>query len=269
MWALVLVWAVPLMFWAWSWRGASSWARWWVGNELEEMLVRGVIPAWVLLSVSVFIQAAGDSSPYESAAGNATFVGVCVAALLFLWTLSPIPLPRWWAPAWFRDLDEQGRRPRTRDAFDAVVALSELQPSQHSSEIVSGRLSSTRRLGSWRGNWVYDPDSLERAHGLTGRGSVEGRLTLLADGIVFAANRAEDSLRGKPTVVEIRGSEVTGSRVVPARAGADGVPRRGVLYRSLWPRVVVDTNESAYVFEVMRAGKVAAQIRSALVEAPR
>lgn len=257
------------MFWAWSWRGATSWARWWVGNELEEMLVRGVVPAWVLLFVSVSIQAAGDSSPYEEAAGNAAFVGVLAAALLFLWALSPIPLPRWWAPAWFRDLGEQDRRRRTRDAFGAVVALSELQASQHSSEIVSRRLSSARTLGSWRGSWVYDPDSRERVHGLTGRGSVEGRLTLVADGIVFAANSTEDSLRGEPTVVEIAAGEVSGVRVVPARAGADGIPRRGVLHRSLWPRVVVDATESSFVFEVMRARKVAAQIRWALVEAPK
>jgi hypothetical protein len=264
-WFALLLWAVPSAFLAWSWRGRSSTARWWVGNSLEELLVRGVIPSWVLVAVSVFVVAVADGSRFEAAALNVATVGVVAGAALFLWALLPVPLPRWWAPKWFRTLSAQQAGPRTSDAFGATVALADLKPEVSSEDLVPDRWSEVLPVGSWRGSYVYDPDMLSRAHGLAGRGMVAGKLLLFADGLIFVASATEDALRGEPTTVEIPQDRVTDVRVVAARAGADGVPRRGLSYRSMWPRLVVFTERGNYVFEVTRASRVAGTVTEALL----
>jgi hypothetical protein len=263
MWLPVLGFAIPLVFWAWSWRGRSPWARWWVGTSMEERLVRGLLPAWILMAGSVVVLALTEGSTYEIAVEYVATVGIFVGAALMLWAILLIPIPRWWAPEWLRVQPEEMRAARTGDAFGAVVALSEVTPELSSQELAAKRLTVSRRLGTWHGNYVEDADSLERAHGLAARGAVAGRLTLLEDRIVFHASGAEDALRGHPVVVAIDNSEITDVRVVPAGAGADGVKRPGFLYRSAFPRLVVGTADHDYLFDVMRARRVAGQIRAA------
>jgi len=51
-------------------------------------------------------------------------------------------------------------------------------------------------------------------------------------------------------VIAIDTDDIVDVRVVPARAGADGRPRSGVLYRSWFPRLVVETPDVAQVFDV-------------------
>jgi hypothetical protein len=240
-------------------------ARWWVGNSLEELLVRGVIPSWVLVAVSGFVVAVADGSRFEKAGLDVATVGVFAGAALFLWALLPVPLPRLWAPRWFRTLSAPQAGRRTSDACGATVALADLKPEGSSEALVSGRWSAALPVGSGRGSYVYDPDTLSRAHGLAGRGMVAGKLMLFADGLLFVASATEDALRGETTTVEIAQDQVTNVRVVAARAGADGVPRRGLSYRSMWPRLVVFTERGDFVFEVTRAGKVACEIREALL----
>lgn len=82
--------------------------------------------------------------------------------------------------------------------------------------------------------------------------------------IIFHASGTEDALCGHPVVVPIDTAEITGVRVVPARTGADGVKRPGIAYRSLYPRLVVATVDRDYLFDLIRARRVAEQIRTAV-----
>ena len=213
---------------------------------------------------SVLMMALTEGSTFEMAVEYVAAVGIEVGAAGILWAILLIPFPRWWAPRWFRELAEQRRVDRTRDAFGALVALSEAEPELTSQELAGKLLTGSSRLGSWHSNYVEDVDSLERAHGLAVRGAVAGRLTLLEDRIVFHASGAEDALRGHPVVVPIDTAEVTDVRVVPARAGADGVKRPGIAYRSAFPRLVVSTADRDYLFDLMWARRVAAQMRAAV-----
>jgi hypothetical protein len=56
--------------------------------------------------------------------------------------------------------------------------------------------------------------------------------------------------------------------VVAARAGADGVVRKGWLWRSLFPRLVVDTRAGPWLFEVVGANVKAAKIMQTLGRQP-
>jgi hypothetical protein len=62
--------------------------------------------------------------------------------------------------------------------------------------------------------------------------------------------------------------EVIGARVVSARAGTDGVVRKGWWQRSPLPRLVVDTRSGPLLFEVMGAKAKAAKIMQTLEVRP-
>lgn len=126
--------------------------------------------------------------------------------------------------------------------------------------------AAAKPIASYGGGYVRDPDRNDRDHALARRGTVAGRITVFAEGVVFAADSTEDSLRTDPTVLVLAAGRITGVRVVPARAGADGKPRRGVLYRSLFRRLVIDMPDDSYVFEVAygKAGRVATTVRSTM-----
>jgi hypothetical protein len=67
-----------------------------VGRQLPRGAVgQGVIPSWVLIALSVFVVAVAEGAGFESVALDVATVGVFAAVLLFLWTLLPVPLPRW------------------------------------------------------------------------------------------------------------------------------------------------------------------------------
>lgn len=260
----VLAFAIPLAFWTWCWRGRSPWARWWVGTSLEERFVRGLLPAWLVMSGSVLVMALTERTRYERAVEDVAGVGILAATAGILWTVLLIPIPRGWAPRWYRALPQENRVGRTRDALGALATLSEAEPELTSRDLAAKLLAASRPLGSWHSNDVEDAETLHRAHGLAARGAVGGRLTLLEDRIVFHASATEDALRGHPVVIAIDNSEVTDVRVVPARARADGLKRPGIAYRSAFPRLVVSAGDRDYLFDLVRARRVAEQVRVAV-----
>jgi hypothetical protein len=70
--------------------------------------------------------------------------------------------------------------------------------------------------------------------------------------------------RDQSTVVVVPAGEVIGARVVPARADADRAVRTGLTWRSLYPRLVVDTRAGPLLFEVTGAKAKAAKIMETL-----
>lgn len=183
----------------------------------------------------------------------------CALVLLAPGLLYHLFRPRWWGPRWFRELAPEQCEPDLSDPHTALSALLSRRREVHSgvaAEVYAGAFGG--RLARWRANLIYDPDTRQRAHGLTVRGGIGGVLALHQGGLVFAGNWAEDRLRQEPTVLAVPMSDIRGARVVPARAGVDGVPRPGFLHRSLFRRLVVDTSADALLFEVRRAERVAA-----------
>jgi hypothetical protein len=241
---VVIIGAALLGLAIWAWLGRTRRSRWWVRSPYGDQVMLGVVPGIGLIVFCV---------------GLLTLTGPWITLLIALPVLFGAALefsvifarlPRWWGPKWFREMSEAERRADPSNAFAAaVVGLTE-QPGVVSTREAASRFGGDKPLGSWRGGWVYDPDTDERAHGMSRKGTVDGRLTLYPSGIVFAASRAEDALRRKGTVVAVRTDDIVDVRVVPARAGADGTQRKGVLYRSVFARLVVQTTETAHVFEV-------------------
>ncbi|MGH8867255.1 MAG: hypothetical protein ACRDYU_04580 [Actinomycetes bacterium] len=183
------------------------------------------------------------------------------AALIGAWGFCFLPIPRWWGPRWLRETSREERRPNVREPLSALMVGfggdSGVRSAAEAAQVFTG----SARFGSWRGNYVYEPDSMQRAHGLAPRGAVDGYLTAYEAGLVFSASRLEDNLRGESTVLAIDAEQVVGVRVVPARAGADGVKRKGVLFRSAFPRLVVDTRDGSLVFDFLRSRRIAERLQ--------
>ncbi len=170
--------------------------------------------------------------------------------------------PRWWGPRWFRRLSARERRPDIRDPLTALMVAGSAGPRCSSWKDAARAATAYGPVtGRWRAGHVYDPDTRDRAHGMAWRGTVTGTLTLYRAGLSFAGAPFEDTLRGEPSVIALASGDIVSARVVPPRAGPDGVPRRGILWRSLLPRVVIETKTSGeYVFEVTFAKRVAARV---------
>lgn len=146
-----------------------------------------------------------------------------------------------------------------------MTALSGWGPGSSADKASRAFGSFAQQFDKWRGGYVYDPDTKQRAHGMAQRGTVTGKITLYAEGVTFGATKSEDALREQETVLVLPIGHITDARVVPARAGVDGVPRRGRLYRSPLPRLVIDTSDGSYLFDLDWGGakKVAEQVRMA------
>ncbi|MFI0778350.1 hypothetical protein [Streptomyces sp. NPDC021212] len=176
-------------------------------------------------------------------------------------------LPKWWGPRWFRSgeykKDFKGAPPQgaLTTLIDSYVEDAPAVLSQEEVRREFGHVAEP--VVQWKGGWVRDPDTDEQDHALARKGTVEGTLAWYPQGLGFAATKREDSLRGKATVVTVPAGEITGVEVVPARAGADGRPRRGFWMRSPFRRLVVRTASDAHVFDVARgrAPQVAAFIK--------
>jgi hypothetical protein len=242
--AVVAIGAALLGLAIWAWRGRTRRSRWWVRSPGGAQVMLGLVPGLGLIILGVGLLTL--IGPW--------FVAVIGLPLLFGAVLEFAvifaQLPRWWGPRWYRQMSEAERRADTTNAFAAAVVGLTDRPGVVSAKAAAARFRDERPLASWRGGWVYDPDTGERAHGMSRKGTVDGRLTLYESGLVFAASRVEDALRRKGTVVAIDSGDIVDVRVVPARAGADGRRRTGVLYRSWFPRLVVETSDTAHVFEV-------------------
>ena len=241
---------------AWGWAGRTHRARWWVGRPFGPQLVLGVTPGLGLILLGAGILALAG-----------TFAALLVALPVLLGAVLELAgmfdlLPRWWGPRWYRELPAGRRGLDTSGALAAAMTGFLGRPGVTSAGKAAARFGARAPIASWRAGWVYDPDTDERAHGMSRRGTIDGRLTLYPGGIVFAASRAEDVLRERTTVVAVASADITDVRVVPARAGADGRPRRGVLHRSWFPRLVVHTADAAHVFDVAwgRARRVAERL---------
>jgi hypothetical protein len=242
--AVVAIGAGLLLLSVWAWRGRSRRSRWWVRSPFGGQVMLGLVPGLGLIILG---------------AGLLTLVGPWFTAVVALPVLFGAALefavifarlPHWWGPRWYRRLSESERRADHTHAFAAAVVGLTGCPGVVSAKEAAARYRDDEPLGSWRGGWVYDPDTDDRTHGMSRKGTVDGRLTLYRSGLVFAASRVEDALRRKGTVIAIDADDIVDVRVVPARAGADGRRRTGVLYRSWFPRLVVETAEIAHVFDV-------------------
>ncbi|MGH8793271.1 MAG: hypothetical protein ACRDXX_11575 [Stackebrandtia sp.] len=250
---IVLLGVALVAAFVWAWRGRSRRSRWWVGSAFGPQLMLGVVPGLGLLifCAGMLTLAEGAGSPLFDATAFAVAVALPMLFAVALEFAGIFALmPKWWAPRWYRQMSEAERRADTRDAFTAAVVSLGERPGMSSTREAAAKFGDVTPRGSWRGGWVYDPDTDERTHGMSGKGAVDGRLTVYPTGVVFAASRAEDALRRKGTVVAVDAADIVEVRVVPPRAGADGRQRKGVLYRSLFPRLVVHTSGDAHVFDV-------------------
>lgn len=264
LWGGVLGGAGMLAVSIWSWAGRSEWARRWAHQTWGPEMRLGVMPGLGLMVLPASL-------------GTLFDVAGCLGGLMALVILFGLIvgsagalhlLPRWWGPRWYRELAAGERKPDTQQTLTALAVAGTEKPRVVSAQDAKRRFGRARAHGSWRGGYIYDPDTRERAHGLARRGTVEGTLSLYKKGLTFAASKVEDTLRDEPTVVVLERDAITGARVVAPRAGADGRPRKGWLYRSIFPRLVVDTAEASYVFELGRgrAREVAERINEMVAE---
>jgi hypothetical protein len=243
-----------LLYVWWCWSGRS---RRWATRVFMDVMVLWMLPVMGAILIAFAVKTVlGDPI------GN-LLLGVAVAMGLLGFVVAGLQLvgvqTRWWGPRWYHDLQTGDPPPDLRDGLTALWVSSTV-PAPFSSQLGAARAFSEPPVARWRGNYVYDPDTRHREHGLAVPGAVGGHLILYPGGLTFAASATEDSLRDGSTVVVVPAAEVIGARVVPARAGADGVVRKGVLWRSLYPRLVVDTQGGSLLFEVAGARRKAAKI---------
>jgi hypothetical protein len=253
-----LVGAGMLLYVWWCWSGRY---RRWATRVFGDQMVLWLLPGMgvILIAFGVRLLTDGPVSTVLLVVGVAVcflgFIAVGLEALGFQ--------PRWWGPRWYHDLQASNPQPDLSDGLTALW-ISRTVPAPFSSDRNAAQAFEGMPVARWGGNYVYDPDEGRRAHGLAAPGAVSGHLTLYRDGLTFAANGIEDSLRDRSTVMAVPAAEVIGARVVPARAGADGVVRKGIIWRSLHPRLVVDTRSGPLLFEVAGAKAKAAKIMQAL-----
>jgi hypothetical protein len=238
------------------WRCWSGRSRRWATRAFTNQMVYALLPGMGAILVAFAVKVV-----FGDPLGNllmAVAVVVCILGLVAL-----IFEPRWWGPRWYHDLHASNPQPDLQDPLTAVVTSATV-PAPFSSRLKAARAFGETPVARWRGSYVHDPDTRHREHGLAAPGAVGGHLTLYPGGLTFAATATEDSLRDQSTVVVVPAAEVIRARVVPARAGADGVIRKGVMWRSLYRRLVVDTRAGPLLFEVAGAKAKAAKITETL-----
>jgi hypothetical protein len=247
-----------LLYVWWCWSGRY---RRWATRVYGDLLVLCVLPSQGVILIAFAFKVAGS----DPVADFLLWVGVAVCFLGFVaMGLEVFGVhPRWWGPRWYHDLQASNPQPDLSGRLTAAW-ISSTAPAPFSSDRTAAQVFQEAPVGRWWANYVYDPDEGRRAHGLSPPGGVLGHLTLYPSGLTFAANAREDSLRDRPTAVMRGADEVIGARVVPARAGADGVVRKGWWQRSPLRRLVVDTRSGPLLFEVAGAKAKAAKINETL-----
>ncbi len=266
---LALLGLVLLISTVWSWRGRSRAARWWVRSNMGRGFVLGLMPGGGVCTATLgFVDLFAidiDTVPEPLA----TVTALIPLLGLFVAVLGGFNLlPRFLEPDWYRPAlkEEEARWAGPSEASTALGSMPTddgTDPPAVSTDALSDLLpagSPRRPTHRWGANWVYDPDTLERDHGAAPRGAVPGRLELRPDSVGFAALALEDRIRGEAIAWAVTFDELTTARLVPPRAGLDGIPRRGVLHRSLWKRLVLETDDRAYLVDVRRPKKVLGQI---------
>jgi hypothetical protein len=239
------------------WRCWSGRSRRWATQAFTNQLVYAILPGLgaVLVAFGVVALVGGP-------VGNLLMAAAVVLCLLGLVVL--VFEPRWWGPRWYHELRRSGPEPDLQDPLTALVTGATTPAAPFSSQAEAAEALGGTAVARWRGSYVHDPDARHREHGLAAVGAVGGHLLLYPGGLAFTANALEDRLRDRPTVVVVPAAEVITARVVPARAGVDGVVRKGIVGRSLYPRLVVDTRSGSLLFDVVGAKAKAAKILQTL-----
>jgi hypothetical protein len=223
----------------------------------------GFVPAFGLMLLAAGLILVGAGEPSSPAVAIVFVLAFPLLVLDFI-------APKWFAPPWLQaERREHGVQadltdPLTAVAYAAVGASEDDRP--RSTATVRSRFRGADPLARWKAAWVFGDEQGAGPHGLARAGVTEGRLWLYDDGLAFSAGTIEDVLGdGKRTAVIAR-EDVTGVRTVPARAGADGRPAPGPAARSVFKRLVVDTTDGSYLFEVVRAASKARQIEQTLCD---
>lgn len=245
---------------AWSGRW-SSWSH-------KFLVGLGAFPVTLLPGIGAGALAGGlNSLGAISASSPVAAVGLVLLLIGWLLFFFSLVRPQRWGPRWYRALDDRWASPELLHdpATAGVVAGVRAWNSRHEgSERAHPPQTLDSPVHSWRGSWIGGDETKPRAHGLTHTGAVEGHLNLHRDAVSFAAYRSEDLLRGHSTVLTIPGTKLRDVRVVPRGAGPDGRLRPGSGPRSLFPRLIIDTGDRSYLFEVQFARRTARRIRHGL-----
>lgn len=249
--------AVGIAFTAWCWAGRTPVARAWAQQSTGAGLALVFIPGLSFLLVGLALQRLTAGIPSGTAGlafAIAAWFGVVAVA-------GGGDCPHWWGPRWFRHQLAEDEIDQDDDALGALWAACEETPVASSAREAAHVHGAAPVRRSWPVGWVYDPESRRRDHAFARRGTVRGALAVSSRGLVFAAAGFEDRRRGEPVVQHVELDAIRQITVAPARAGSDGVSRRGFLFRSPWPRLLVRTRDGdSLVFEVSwgRARHVAA-----------
>ena len=249
--ALAVVFGIGAVL-AWSGR----WRRW-TRHALtaDGGLVLGGFP--VVAVMFAFAALGGAGVVPRGLAGAAGLLGG-VAVIAFAWSA-----PSWLGPAWFRE-----RPPPTPDVGEpvtaAIVAAGSPAPRPSPAQAAAAHFDG-EPLGRWNAVWIEGDEWAADDTAPYGRpGVVNGKLALYPDGVSFRASPMEERVRGHVVAVTFRTGELRAVRVVPAGAGADGVRRRTGHARSVFTRLVLESDDGAYLFEVQSARRRARQIADAL-----
>jgi hypothetical protein len=239
-----------LAYTGWCWAGRSPRARRWSRRTSWDSMILGLFPGLGLVLLASGVAAMLP----ESVIGWAAPLILVAFAVFGMGMIYLVFKPRWWGPRWYRRMPASQRHSDLDDTFTAVRTVAVggrgVDSQKAARRAVAAEFGvAAKPVASYGGGFVRDPDG-GRDHALARRGTVAGQITIFPEGVVFAADSTEDSLRADPTVLVLPAGRITDVRVVPARAGADGRPRRGVLYRSLFRRLVIAVDDDSYVFEV-------------------
>jgi hypothetical protein len=239
------------------WRCWSGRSRRWATQAFTNQLVYAILPGLgaIFFAFGIMVLVGGLVGDVLMA----TAVVICLLGVVAL-----VFEPRWWGPRWYHELRRGDPQPDLQDPLTALVTGATTPAAPFSSQAEAAEALGGTAVARWRGSYVHDPDARHREHGLAAVGAVGGHLLLYPGGLAFAASGIEDRLRDRPTVVVVPAADVITARVVPARAGVDGVVRKGIVGRSLYPRLVVDTRSGSLLFDVIGAKAKAARIMETL-----
>lgn len=179
--------------------------------------------------------------PFGAAGALLCIYTLIIHALsLFSWRLRKA-----WGPRWYTKMTPEELFDARTDGM-ALFAKHFTQPQVTHKPRWFGQPEA-----SWAGRRVLDPDTHERPDEISARGSVDGVLQLGTGGVWFQPDGLSPEWQRKAHAT-IPWSKYLGVRVVPARAGIDGIPRRSPFYRSWWQRLVIRTTEGEQLYEIHR-----------------
>lgn len=247
-----------------AWTG--RWRRW--SRQFIWMLPAPVtfFPASAPFFVAIALDYLGVLSA-ESPVGGVALLLLFAGLVLGFWA------PDWWGPRWLREENKERKAGRvTPDLQDPLTAVTSLpfteDPGPRSSAAhVARRFGGQAALERWGAGWIVDPESGEKPHAFSTPGAVAGKLELYTDGLGFSAMRLEDRLRDSLTFVAVEADEIRAAWAVPPGTGPDGRKRgssdaTSFLARRIVPRLVVDTDRGALLFELHGAERKAERIRN-------